>query len=302
MSEEQYNLALLKKDPNHIFELKTLSDAIVPITMKGILELTPIAEGKRLPNGNEAMMLLDTILGQRANPYAKECGLMPVFAGGFHYEVWVAAQVRMRKAQAQNDYEGYKWGWITKDFTRHEPGKASKANPDEIIGVWGEVYRKGKEPYYHETYLNEFSKKKPGGSGSWDKMERGMILKVNRDQTHKFAYADCMGNLNTMDELKAYNDEPLPAPKNDIPPRDERRRPIESKAVEPTETKKEAALSYQSVLTQYVELQGKDFVKFCATVLCVDEDEVMTPDSFTTEMLERIKREMDTNQLAAERF
>jgi len=329
---EQYNITVLSKDPNHIFELKTTADAIVPITMKGILALTPVPKNERAPNSNEAMCLLDTILGQRANPYANECGLMPIYSGGFRYGVWVAAQVRMRKAQAQQDYDGYIWGWITKDGKRHNPGRESVANPDEVIGVWGEVYRKGQaKPFYHETYLAEFSKKKDGGKGTWDKMEKGMILKVNRDQTHKFAYADCMGNLNTADELNAYQQEPLPPPACDTPNRDDRRKPVESvvlksedgqssisgsatngvqgnrgaeaKTTQPapdTDGSKEAEgaeedlLKYDEVFIFYTELGGKEWEKYAAYVIAGDEEDI-APDKLTVEQLGQIKREIETS-------
>ncbi len=225
-----YDLTLIKDNPDHMFSLKTQSNSIVPITIKGLLGLIPPVDGQRQPNTSELLQLVNVALGQGADPYAKECGLMPIFFGGFHYEPYVAAQVRLRKAQSQSDYRGYEWGYITKDFNRHVSGIQSKANPMEVTGVWGRVFRDGREPFYHETWMAEFRKEK----GIWQKMGIGMLLKVNRDQTHKFAYADKMGNLNTYDEMAAYDaDPPLSAPTCDTPKRQDRKKPVENTYTDP---------------------------------------------------------------------
>jgi hypothetical protein len=233
MSDNQtYNLALLSKDEDTTFELATAGNAIVPINLKGLAALNPGHSGQRGPSKVELVRLASIALGQGADPYSNECGLLPVFSGGFHYEPWVAAQVRMRKAQAQPDYRGYKWGWITSDMTRHAPGRESKADPKDIVGAWGEVYRDNHEPFYHEVFMKEYQKSTD--KGSWGKTPLTMLAKVIRDQTHKFAYADKMGNLNTFEELQAYNQAPTELPPCSTPKRQDRRT-VESTEVTPQE-------------------------------------------------------------------
>jgi hypothetical protein len=223
-----YHLRKLQDDPKYTFELKTQTNCIIPINLEALIAITPHKKEERQPTIREAMMLANIVLGQGADPYAKECGLMPVYSGGFHYEPWVAAQVRIRKAQSQNDYDGYTWGWITKDFIRQESGRACKADPKEIIGAWGEVIRKEQaKPFYHEVFLEEYRKNEE--KGSWGKTPLTMLAKVIRDQTHKFAYADKMGNLNTDDELRVYNIPEVPA--SDVAPRDERRKSLQDEVV-----------------------------------------------------------------------
>lgn len=231
---QTYDLTLIRKDPQHLYELRTATNCIVPITVKGLANLVsiPTGQGARAPNTEELLRFADIALGHGADPYAGECGLLPSWSGGFHYEVWVAAQVRVRKAQSDPTYRGYRWGYITSDGTRHEPGRASKANPNDVVGIWGEVYREGyQEPFYHETWMDEFRKGKD--KGSWAQSPIMMLLKVNRDQTHKFAMADRMGNLNTADELRAYDE--LPPARSEIAPRESRRRPAQdARVIEPT--------------------------------------------------------------------
>lgn len=221
-----YDLTVIRKDPQHMYELRTATNCVVPITLKGLANLVsvPTGNGARPPNNEELLRFADIALGHGADPYAGECGLLPSWSGGFHYEVWVAAQVRIRKAQSDPTYRGYRWGYITSDGTRHEPGRASKANPADVVGIWGEVYREGyQEPFYHETWMEEFRKGKD--RGSWGESPIMMLLKVNRDQTHKFAMADRMGNLNTADELRAY--EELPPARSEVAPREQRRKPAQ---------------------------------------------------------------------------
>lgn len=228
-----YDLTLIRQDPHHLYELRTATNCIVPITIRGLANLVsvPSGSGARAPNTEELLRFADIALGHGADPYAGECGLLPSWSGGFHYEVWVAAQVRIRKAQSDPTYRGYRWGYITSDGTRHEPGRASRANPADVVGIWGEVYREGyDQPFYHETWMEEFRKGKD--KGSWAQAPIMMLLKVNRDQTHKFAMADQMGNLNTADELRAYDE--LPPARSEIAPREHRRRPAQDVRVSDT--------------------------------------------------------------------
>jgi len=330
---QSYNLAVLSTDPKHVFELVTTSNSVIPISIKAIQELTPVPANQRPPTMMEITKCISTALGQSADPYSNECGLMPVFAGGFHYEVWVAAQVRMRKAQAQKDYKGFSWGWITKDFTRHETGRKSKANPTEIIGAWGEVLRAGlTEPYYHEIFISEYQKKSQSGKGKWEQAVLTMTAKVIRDQTHKFAYADKMGNLNTFDELRAYNEgaeDILPPPANDVPPRNDRRKKVENETIEP-EDKSVDSLPQDETAEQEAQSQGQEpaddtdggkeaedagnfdelrknvyrkykvnggvqnhWLDFAGYALGLETDDV-TKDKLTEDMLKQIDRFMDT--------
>ena len=329
--QKKYHLAKLKENTSHVFELTTRTNCIIPISLDALIKITPAATNKRGPNAIEALKLANVALGQGADPYSKECGLMPVYAGGFHYEVWVAAQVRMRKAQAQPDYDGYKWGWITEDFVRHEAGRNTKADPSKIIGAWGQVARKGQtEPFYHEVFLAEVKKEtkklKSDGTvskgGSWDRMPITMLAKVIRDQTHKFAYADKMGNLNTEDELRAYN--VLPAPICSTPTRENRRKPAQDVTVRDAEppvsdteggTEADDAGSgednglvnitekYAETVAMFSKLAGIENAEeaelklreAAAFILCVEEEEVDSSEKFTADMLSHIIREIQTN-------
>ncbi len=99
------------------------------------------------------------------------------------------------------DYSGYEWGWITSDGERHESGNQSRAMPGTIVGIWSTVERKGIEvPFRHEIFLEEYRKPK-SDEGSWAKRPIAMLLKLSRNQSYNFAYADQTDNALIEGEL-----------------------------------------------------------------------------------------------------
>lgn len=181
------------------FDLVTHGGIQIAVSLDLLDKMTPRKPSDRNPSQTELLAFANMVIEDRLNPYKKECWL--VLMQG-RYEPVVSAQARLRKAQIQEDYNGYTWGYITSDGTRHGSGKDSKAKPEEVIGIWGEVKRKGtSEPYYHETFKSEYARGGDSEYNNWSKRPMTMLMKVNRDQTHKFAYADKMGNLCTENEL-----------------------------------------------------------------------------------------------------
>jgi len=175
----------------------------VTLTMDILKKMVKASGNAPPPNDGELLMFAYTCVTQGLNPYLQECWL--AWLG--EQQGWtplVAAQSRVRKAQSQPDYNGYQWGWIDKEGVRHKAGAESTlSNPEDIIGVWGAIHRKDwKIPFYHEVFKTEYQKLSKSGYGSWDQRPLTMLLKVIRDQTHKFAYADKMGNLMTENEAR----------------------------------------------------------------------------------------------------
>jgi hypothetical protein len=218
---------LLAKDG--AIEIVTQGNVAITISLPLLRQLTRVS-GTREPATAELVMFGNMCVEDRLNPYKKECWLVWMQGG---YEPVVSAQARLRKAQQQSDYDGYMWGYITEDGKRHGSGKDSTALPAEVIGIWGEVARRGiSTPYYHETFMDEYKKGSKSGESNWDKKSITMLMKVNRDQTHKFAYADVMGNLCTENELNV--DPPRAEYENRTLPR-EQRKAIASTSLPPEE-------------------------------------------------------------------
>jgi len=167
-------------------DITTTGGVDVTITKQLLTNLVSVPPKTAPPNDSELLMFANMIVEQKLNPYLKECWL--VYMQG-SYQPIVAAQSRMRKVMSMDDYEGWEWGYIIKDGTRVEQG--GKAPLPDIVGLWGKVYRKGRKPYHHELMKCDYAK---GNNLT-------MCQKAHKDQAHRYAYADAMGNLCTDNEL-----------------------------------------------------------------------------------------------------
>jgi hypothetical protein len=190
----QYNIKDLFSE-NGSIEMVTEGGVVVQLTLDLLQKLVPPAfhdkekqQPARLPNNAELAMFANCILEDRLNPYKKECWLVWI-PQACCYAPIVAAQSRMRKVMSLTDYEGWEWGYILDDGTRQEQG--GKAPLPKIVGLWGLVYRKDRKPYHHEMMRCDYKK----GSNLT------MCMKAHKDQAHRYAYADQMGNLNTDNEV-----------------------------------------------------------------------------------------------------
>jgi hypothetical protein len=191
---ERYNIKDLFAE-NGSIEMVTEGGVVVQLTLDLLVKLVPPAfhdkekkQPVRFPNNAELAMFANCILEDRLNPYKRECWLAWI-EGALHYEPIVAAQSRMRKVMSLSDYEGWEWGYVLADGTRQEQG--GKAPLTDAVGLWGKVFRKDRKPYHHELIFNDYKAKN----------NYTMWLKAHKDQSHRYAYADQLGNLNTENEV-----------------------------------------------------------------------------------------------------
>ena len=95
------------------------------LTQKIIRALIKIPPNAPPPTDTQILTFAYTCITQGLNPYLQECWLVWMKNQG--WTPLVAAQSRVRKAQAQTDYQGYEWGWITDDGIRQPARLESKA-------------------------------------------------------------------------------------------------------------------------------------------------------------------------------
>lgn len=157
-----------------------------------------------------------------------------------------------------------------------------------------------------------------GKAGPWTTHPKRMLKYKARAFNLRDNFPDVLMGLHLTEEMEG--EEPLPAPECDTPPRKERRKKIESTTVtednssppleQPVapdteevkeDSKDEGAAGtafdtaeYDKVFKKFDLLGGNNFVEFAADVLCMDEEEVDSPEKFTVEMLEQLKRHLET--------
>ena len=227
MSEAKYNIKdLLEKDG--CIEIITDGGTSIPVTLELLHKLVPRGVDRnkkpvREPTTTELLMYGSLIIDQKLNPYLKECWCY--WLKGAYTSV-VSSMARMRKVQLQPDYEGWKWGWITKNGTRADQGATVLFL--DIIGAWADVHRKGRLPWHHEIFVAEYS----GTFGQWKERQFTMFSKVLRDQAHRLAYSDIMGNLSTENETPFFHEND-PEPTKD--PLDQIKQDMGSKVISSVE-------------------------------------------------------------------
>ena len=108
----------------------------------------------------------------------------------------------------------------------------------------------------------------------------------------------------------------LPVPECDTLPRDGRRKKVDSDVKDTTPPPEQPAVSetdesvddtagtasdevsvaglHDEVIALYTEKGGENFTEFAADTLCRDEEEVDSLEKFTVEMLEQLKRKIET--------
>lgn len=313
---EPYHLGEFAKGGN--IDFITQGNVSIPLSLQLLRGIISVRQGDPEPSVTELVMFANAVIEQGCNCYLNECWL--VMMRGKYVPI-IAAQKRIAKAQSMPSYDGYEWGWIGKEGVRCPAGPENKVKQADIIGVWGRIYFKNRKvPFYHEVFCSEYK---------YPKSDRKitMLLKTARDQLHRYAFANEMGNLCT--ENEPY-EEPLPAPETDVQPREKRRMAVPSTEVDTTrapvaesELAGESAASettieapneapetpavnketgevkdiYVEVTGMYADQNGTDFLEFACYVLCLDEDEV-SPSKLSIEQLNQIKAYIGTNGVA----
>lgn len=289
-------------------EVVTKGNVAIPMSLQMLSSLVSVA-GNRAPNTAELVMYANTVIEQNCNPYLKECWLINIRGS---YVPVIAAQKRVAKAQSMPNYDGFEWGWIGKDGTRCPCGPESTVAQADISGVWGRIYFKDRKvPFYHEIFRSEYTHQK-------NERPITMMMKTLRDQVHKYAYADVMGNLCTENEPQEMNST-LPVPECQTPQRGNRRKPVENEADaaenltedlqdQVDEMVAEVITAEPVTETAYGDLVERfhdwaeglphlgdaplTFLNWASNTLCVEIEEV-EEDTITEAMVAHLNRELD---------
>jgi len=205
MAENKRNNVLAKIDLAEIakgsqYEYVTEAGMIVRIALEKLRKLVVVSPGYSPPTNTDLVEWAGLLIKNELDPYSGDCWLIPFRQskdGPIKWTPVIAEKVRRLRASARKDYEGFEQGWITNDGTRHKAGSECKAKQEEIIGVWGFFYRKGRKPYPHETFCDEYNY---GALAKSKKLTH--IMKVHRDQGLRLSFPEICTNLYTENELQ----------------------------------------------------------------------------------------------------
>ena len=151
-----------------------------------------------------------------------------------------------------------------------------------------------------------------GKPGPWKTHPKRMLKYKARAFNLRDNFPDVLMGMHLTEEMEG--EEPLPIPQCDTPPRAERRRKVvESQDVtvtedtQSTDTPPETAVPetdesadgtaeflLEDIMMSYNEKGGNNFREWAAEVLCRDEEEIESDDSFTQVMLGQLERHLET--------
>lgn len=202
------------------YEYVTEANLIVRVALDKLRGLVNVSPGYREPNPVELTEWAGLLIEHQLNPYTGDCWLIPFRLskdGPVKWTPVIAEKVRLLRASSRTDCEGFEQGWITSDGVRHKQGVECTAKQEEITGIWGRFHRKGRKPYTHETFCNEYA----GGKMSQTR-KLTHIQKVNRDQGFRLAFPEICTNLYTENEM-AVESAPAKSLTPEVAPRAERK-------------------------------------------------------------------------------
>ena len=141
-------------------------------------------------------MFINLCRYQKLNPFLNEAYLVKF--KGSSAQIITSKEAYMKKAERNEDYEGFKAGLIVQrnnEVTEIEGSFALKT--DIVLGGWAEVYKKNRKfPYVAKVNLDEYNK----GQSTWNQKPKTMIRKVAIVQALREAFPEDLGALYTEEE------------------------------------------------------------------------------------------------------
>lgn len=151
-------------------------------------------------NGNvtdqDLMQFISVCKFNQLNPFLNEAYLIKF--GTQPAQMIVSKEALMKRAEANDNYEGFKAGLIlNRNNEIKEVEGAFYLKDDEILGAWAEVYRKDRKfPIVAKVPLSEYDKKQ----SSWNEKRATMITKVAKVQALREAFPAQLGAMYTSEE------------------------------------------------------------------------------------------------------
>ena len=161
-------------------------------------------------NGNitdqEALFFIKLCQAQKLNPFIKDAYCIKF--GNSPAQVVVSKDVFLKRAEANEDFDGFKSGIIVinkeTDEIVYREGAFSLKSKEETVGGWAEVYRKKiSHPIREEVSLEEYAGRKSDGSmnSMWSSKTNTMIRKVALCQALREAFPNSFQGMYGEEEM-----------------------------------------------------------------------------------------------------
>lgn len=220
--------------------------AVTKFDVNGVeVKLSPNTVRQYLVSGNgnitdqEALFFIKLCQAQKLNPFIKDAYCIKF--GNSPAQVVVSKDLFMKRAEANEDFDGFKSGIIVinkeTDEIVYREGAFSLKSKEETVGGWAEVYRKKiSHPIREEVSLEEYAGKKSDGSmnSMWSSKTNTMIRKVALCQALREAFPNSFQGMYGEEEMNidTNNIQNKPQKEEHIVNKEEESNVIEAEVVE----------------------------------------------------------------------
>lgn len=171
------------------------------IKLTGSIVKNYLTRGNEDVSDQEVVMFINLCKYQKLNPFLNEAYLVKF--KGSPAQIVVGKEAYMKKAERNEDYEGFKAGLIVQrnnEVVEIEGSFAMKT--DTVLGGWAQVYKKNRKyPYVAKVNLDEYNK----GQSTWSQKPKTMIRKTAIVQALREAFPEDLGALYTEEEQTQVN-------------------------------------------------------------------------------------------------
>jgi phage recombination protein Bet len=166
------------------------------VKLTGSIVKTYLTRGDDTVSDQEVVMFINLCKYQKLNPFLNEAFLVKF--KGSPAQVITAKEAYMKKAERNEDFEGFKAGLIVqRDNEIMEIEGSFALKTDIVLGGWAEVYKKNRKfPYVAKVSLEEYNK----GKSTWAQKPKTMIRKTAIVQALREAFPEDLGDLYTEEE------------------------------------------------------------------------------------------------------
>lgn len=166
------------------------------VKLTGTIVKNYLTRGNDAVSDQEIVMFINLCKYQKLNPFLNEAYLVKF--KGSPAQIITSKEAYMKKAERNEDFEGFKAGLIVQrndQIVEIEGAFALKT--DTVLGGWAEVYKKGRKcPYIAKVNLDEYNK----GQSTWSQKPKTMIRKTAIVQALREAFPEDLGAMYVEEE------------------------------------------------------------------------------------------------------
>ena len=213
---------------------------------------------------SELALVMALCQQQNLNPFTKD--VYVVKYGNAPASIVTGKEVFTKRANANKAYKGFEAGVVylngRGEVCHREGAAVYQAAKEQLVGGWCRVFVEGRQPFYEEVTLQEYSTGKSG----WAKMPATMIRKVALVHCLREAFPDQFQGLYCSEEMGKAGEgaeaaEAAPAPVKAAPVE------VVAEVVEDEEPPKRSLGVLRGMLERYASMCGRTYEEAVEAVI-----------------------------------